>query len=116
MLELAYGAGLRVSEWISLGVRDVMLQDHLVRVFGKGAKERVVPIGSFAREAVDGYLVRARPGLAAAGRGQPALFLNARGGRLSRRRWPARRRRRPGSVPGRRSQGSPPTRSRSRKE
>ena len=45
MLELAYGAGLRVSEWISLGVRDVMLQDHLVRVFGKGAKERLVPIG-----------------------------------------------------------------------
>src|SRR5436305_10056759 len=45
MLELAYGAGLRVSEWISLGIRDVMLQDHLVRVFGKGAKERLVPIG-----------------------------------------------------------------------
>ena len=45
MLELAYGAGLRVSEWITLGVRDVMLEDGLVRVFGKGSKERLVPIG-----------------------------------------------------------------------
>src|SRR5207237_8553725 len=52
MLELAYGAGLRVSEWISLNVRDVMLQDHLVRVFGKGAKERLVPIGRRAIGAI----------------------------------------------------------------
>ena len=52
MLELAYGAGLRVSEWITLAVRDVMLDDALVRVFGKGSKERLVPVGSYAREAV----------------------------------------------------------------
>ena len=52
MLELAYGAGLRVSEWISLSVRDVMLQDHLVRVFGKGSKERLVPIGRRAIGAI----------------------------------------------------------------
>ncbi|HET9011208.1 MAG TPA: site-specific integrase, partial [Gemmatimonadaceae bacterium] len=48
LLELAYGAGLRVSEWISLGVRDLLLEDGLVRVFGKGSKERLVPIGRSA--------------------------------------------------------------------
>ncbi|HMI42177.1 MAG TPA: site-specific integrase, partial [Gemmatimonadaceae bacterium] len=63
MLELAYGAGLRVSEWISLGVRDVMLQDHLVRVFGKGAKERLVPIGRRAIGAIAIYLRELRPAL-----------------------------------------------------
>ena len=59
----------------------------IVRLNGKGGKQRLVPVGSFARDAVDAYLVRARPALAAApGRGQPspALFLNARGGRLTR--------------------------------
>jgi len=63
MLELAYGAGLRVSEWISLNVRDVMLQDHLVRVFGKGAKERLVPIGRKAIGATAIYLRELRPSL-----------------------------------------------------
>ena len=48
LLELAYGAGLRVSEWISLGVRDLLLEEGLVRVFGKGSKERLVPIGRSA--------------------------------------------------------------------
>jgi integrase/recombinase XerD len=51
---------------------------------GKGSKERLVPVGSYARDAVDRYLVRARPGLVSTGTGTPALFLNARGGRLSR--------------------------------
>jgi integrase/recombinase XerD len=55
-----------------------------VRFRGKGGKERIVPVGRYARTAVDAYLVRARPGLAAAGRGSSALFLNARGGRLTR--------------------------------
>jgi len=83
MLELAYGAGLRVSEWISLGVRDVMLQDHLVRVFGKGAKERLVPIGRRAIGAIAIYLRELRPSLEK-GEGKGILFLNARGQPLSR--------------------------------
>jgi integrase/recombinase XerD len=83
MLELAYGAGLRVSEWISLAVRDVMLQDHLVRVFGKGAKERLVPIGRRAIGAIAIYLRELRPKLEK-GEGKGILFLNARGEPLSR--------------------------------
>jgi len=83
MLELAYGAGLRVSEWISLTVRDVMLQDHLVRVFGKGAKERLVPIGRRAIGAIAIYLREQRPKLEK-GEGKGVLFLNARGQPLSR--------------------------------
>jgi integrase/recombinase XerD len=55
-----------------------------VLLSGKGGKQRRVPIGSFAAAAVEGYLVRVRPGLASAGRGSPILFLNARGGPLSR--------------------------------
>ena len=83
MLEVAYGAGLRVSEWISLTVRDVMLQDHLVRVFGKGAKERLVPIGRRAIGAIAIYLRELRPALEK-GEGKGVLFLNARGQPLSR--------------------------------
>ncbi|HJP85533.1 MAG TPA: site-specific tyrosine recombinase XerD [Gemmatimonadaceae bacterium] len=83
MLELAYGAGLRVSEWISLTVRDVMLQDHLVRVFGKGAKERLVPIGRRAIAAIAIYLRELRPKLEK-GEGKGVLFLNARGQPMSR--------------------------------
>lgn len=83
MLELAYGAGLRVSEWISLNVRDVLLQDHLVRVFGKGAKERLVPIGRRAIGAIAIYLRELRPKLEK-GEGKGVLFLNARGEPLTR--------------------------------
>jgi len=83
MLELAYGAGLRVSEWISLTVRDVMLQDHLVRVFGKGGKERLVPIGRRAIGAIAIYLRELRPKLER-GQGKGVLFLNARGEPMSR--------------------------------
>ncbi|HMG00187.1 MAG TPA: site-specific tyrosine recombinase XerD [Gemmatimonadaceae bacterium] len=83
MLELAYGAGLRVSEWISLGVRDVMLADHVVRVFGKGAKERLVPIGRRAIGAIAIYLRELRPKLEN-GEGKGRLFLNSRGRPLSR--------------------------------
>lgn len=83
MLELAYGAGLRVSEWISLGVRDVLMDDHLVRVFGKGSKERLVPIGRRAIGAVAIYLRELRPRLEK-GRGMGILLLNARGEPLSR--------------------------------
>ncbi len=83
MLELAYGAGLRVSEWITLGVRDVLLDEHLVRVFGKGSKERLVPIGRSAIGAIAMYLRELRPTLER-GEGKGMLFLNARGRPLSR--------------------------------
>jgi integrase/recombinase XerD len=83
MLELAYGAGLRVSEWISLGVRDVLFEDALVRVFGKGSKERLVPIGRRAIGAVAIYVRELRPRIER-GSGKGVLFLNARGAPLTR--------------------------------
>ncbi len=83
LLELAYGAGLRVSEWISIGVRDVMFDEGLVRVFGKGSKERLVPIGRRAIGALASYVRELRPRLEQ-GEGRGALFLNARGQPLTR--------------------------------
>ena len=83
ILELLYGSGLRISELTGLDVDDLELDAGSVRVLGKGSKEREVPLGSFAREAVGAYLTRGRPALASAG-SRGALFLNARGGRLSR--------------------------------
>lgn len=83
MLELGYGAGLRVSEWITLDVRDVLLAEALVRVVGKGGKERLVPIGRNAIGAVAVYLRELRPVLDR-GRSDGRLFLNARGTPLSR--------------------------------
>jgi integrase/recombinase XerD len=83
MLELAYGAGLRVSEWIGLAVKDVLLQDGLVRVFGKGSKERLVPIGRSAIGAVAVYMRELRPVLER-GQGKGVLFLSAQGRPLSR--------------------------------
>jgi integrase/recombinase XerD len=83
MLELAYGAGLRVSEWIELAVQDLMLDDGVLRVFGKGSKERLVPIGRSAIGAVGMYLRELRPRLER-GEGKGRLFLNARGRPLSR--------------------------------
>ncbi|WP_343233407.1 site-specific tyrosine recombinase XerD [Streptomonospora sp. PA3] len=103
LLELLYGTGARISEAVGLDVDDITRLTPepadaaadpapdspdggvaAVRFRGKGGKERLVPIGRFARAALDAYLVRARPVLAASGRGAPALFLNARGGRLTR--------------------------------
>jgi integrase/recombinase XerD len=83
MLELAYGAGLRVSEWISIGLKDVLFDEMVVRVFGKGAKERLVPIGRKAIGAVAIYVRELRPKLER-GEGKGRLFLNARGVPLSR--------------------------------
>jgi integrase/recombinase XerD len=83
LLELAYGAGLRVSEWIGIGTRDVLLEDALVRVFGKGGKERLVPIGRSAIGALAIYQRELRPRLER-GKGRGALFLNARGEPLTR--------------------------------
>jgi integrase/recombinase XerD len=83
ILELLYAGGLRISELVGLDLGDVDLYDGLVRVLGKGNKERVAPLGRTAREAVGDYLTTGRPELA--GRtSTPALFLNARGGRLTR--------------------------------
>jgi len=84
LLELLYGSGARISEAVGLDLDDVELDEGVIRVSGKGGKVRVVPVGGYAVRALEAYLVRARPLLAKAGRGVPALFLNARGGRLSR--------------------------------
>ncbi len=86
LLEVLYGCGARVSEAIGLDVDDVDLDpdEASVRLFGKGSKVRIVPIGSYAVEALRAYTVRARPQFAKAGKGTPALFVNQRGGRLSR--------------------------------
>jgi integrase/recombinase XerD len=89
LLEFLYSTGARISEAVGLDVDDISLQDAdagpaVVRLFGKGSKERLVPLGSYGARAVAAYLVRGRPLLAAKGKGTPALFLNARGGRLSR--------------------------------
>ena len=83
LLELAYAAGLRVSEWISIGVRDVLFDESLVRVFGKGSKERLVPIGRRAIGALATYVLELRPRLERGG-GKGVLFLNARGEPLTR--------------------------------
>ena len=86
LLELLYGSGARVSEAVGLDVDDVDLRAGraALRLHGKGERTRVVPLGSAAATALGAYLVRARPGLAAAGRGGPAVFLGVRGRRLSR--------------------------------
>lgn len=86
LLELLYSTGARISEVVGLDVDDVDMDPATssVRLLGKGGKERVVPMGSYARSALEAYLVRARPVLAAAGRGTPAVLLNTRGARLSR--------------------------------
>jgi integrase/recombinase XerD len=83
VLETLYGAGVRVSELVGLDVDDVDLEEGSVRVLGKGGKERDVPLGRYARDAISSYLVRARPQIAAR-RSRSALFLNLRGGRLTR--------------------------------
>jgi integrase/recombinase XerD len=90
LLEVLYGTGARISEAVGLDLDDLDLGepdvagDGTVLLRGKGSKERMVPVGSYAREAVEAYLVRGRPELSSVGHGLPAVFLNARGGRLSR--------------------------------
>ena len=85
LFEVLYGAGARISEAVGLDVDDLDLGEPAsVRLLGKGDKQRIVPLGSYAVTALDAYLVRARPALATAGRGTPAVFLNQRGARLSR--------------------------------
>lgn len=84
LLELLYSTGARISEAVGLDVDDIDTQARSVLLHGKGGKQRLVPIGRPAVSALDAYLVRGRPDLARRGRGTPAIFLNARGGRLSR--------------------------------
>ena len=84
MLEVLYSTGARISEAVGLDIDDVDTHARSVLLRGKGGKQRLVPIGRPAVSALDAYLVRGRPDLARRGRGTPAIFLNARGGRLSR--------------------------------
>lgn len=84
LLEFLYGTGARISEAVGLDVDDIELDTRSVRLFGKGAKERVVPFGSFAAESLERYVAAGRLALVQRGRGTPALFLNTRGARLSR--------------------------------
>ncbi|WP_276651771.1 site-specific tyrosine recombinase XerD [Corynebacterium vitaeruminis] len=82
LLELLYGTGARISEILALNVDDYAKAEDFLLLTGKGSKQRIVPLGSKAKEAVERYLVRARPSLA---KGKShALFLNTRGGALSR--------------------------------
>ncbi|MCR2763315.1 site-specific tyrosine recombinase XerD [Microbacterium sp. zg.B48] len=83
LLELLYATGARVSEVVQLDVDDLAHGD-VVRVRGKGSKERIVPVGSYARAALEAYLTRSRPELSRRGRATPRLFLGARGAPLSR--------------------------------
>ena len=84
LLEFLYGTGARISEAVGADVDDLDLDDGSVLLHGKGGRSRLVPVGRYAAGAVGGYLVRGRPELARAGRGTPRVFLNARGGPLSR--------------------------------
>ncbi|HEV7361925.1 MAG TPA: site-specific tyrosine recombinase XerD [Mycobacterium sp.] len=84
LLELLYSTGSRISEAVGLDVDDIDTQARSVLLRGKGGKQRLVPIGRPAVQALDAYLVRGRPELARRGRGTAAIFLNARGGQLSR--------------------------------
>ena len=84
LLEILYGTGARISEAVGLDVDDIDLEQSSVLLTGKGSKQRIVPLGSFARDAIEAYLTKARPHLTSAVGSGPAVFLNARGGRLSR--------------------------------
>ncbi|MEE9243410.1 MAG: site-specific tyrosine recombinase XerD [Mycobacterium sp.] len=84
LLELLYSTGARISEAVGLDLDDIDIHARSVLLRGKGGKQRLIPIGRPAVSALDAYLVRGRPDLASRGRGMPAIFLNARGGRLSR--------------------------------
>jgi integrase/recombinase XerD len=86
LLEFLYGTGARISEAVGLAIDDLSLScdEPAVTLHGKGGRTRFVPLGRYARAALEAYLVQSRPTLAAAGRGTPVVFLNQRGGPLSR--------------------------------
>jgi integrase/recombinase XerD len=84
LLEVLYGTGARISEAVGMDVDDLDQESATVLLRGKGSKERMVPLGKYALSALEAYLVRGRPHLAQQGNGGSAVFLNSRGGRLSR--------------------------------
>lgn len=84
LLEVLYGTGARISEAVGMDVDDLDLSERTVLLRGKGGKQRLVPLGSFAAKALESYLVRVRPELVRQGRGTAKVFLNSRGGGLSR--------------------------------
>lgn len=84
LLELLYGSGARISEVVGLDIDDLDLELSTVLLRGKGGKQRIVPLGSYARTALTDYLTASRPALTSVTTSTPAVFLNARGGRLSR--------------------------------
>lgn len=84
LVEVLYGTGARVSEAVRLTPDDVDIDSATIRLFGKGRKERMLPLGRYAIDGLEQYLVRGRPELAAKGKGNPYLFLNKRGNPLSR--------------------------------
>jgi integrase/recombinase XerD len=84
LLEFLYATGARISEAVGCAVDALDLDEGTALLHGKGGKSRLVPVGGYAREALGAYLVRGRPTLVRAGHGSPAVFLNARGGPLSR--------------------------------
>jgi integrase/recombinase XerD len=83
ILEMLYATGARVSELVNIDLDD-LIDPEIIRLFGKGSKERIVPVGRYAQASLQAYLVRVRPSLALLAKGTPALFLNQRGSRLSR--------------------------------
>jgi integrase/recombinase XerC len=99
LLELLYGTGIRVGELVGLDIDDVDRERRVVRVLGKGGRQRTVPFGVPAGRAVDAWIERGRPALARAGSGR-ALFLGSRGGRLDQRAARAVVHRRLADVPG----------------
>ena len=84
LIELLYATGARISEVVSLSIDDFDRDNGVVRLFGKGSKERLVPVGRYALAALDAYLVQSRPILGLKGTGSPAIFLNTLGRPLSR--------------------------------
>lgn len=84
LLELLYGTGARISEAVGLDVDELDFENSAVKLTGKGSKQRVVPLGKYAREAVSAYLESSRPLLVTGAADHAAVFLNSRGGRLSR--------------------------------
>lgn len=84
LLEVLYGTGARISEAVGLDIDDIDLEESTILLRGKGGKQRIVPLGSYAQASLVDYLTASRPALVSARTATPAIFLNARGGRLSR--------------------------------
>jgi len=84
ILELFYACGTRVSELLNLKIGDLFLKEEIIRVFGKGSKERLIPIGSSAINWIEQYLIKSRPLLMKKSKSENYLFLNSRGSKLSR--------------------------------